>query len=121
MIFDDQVIGVVVRHGYNDYELLLTSFSEEDSFAIYDILAPYEDDMSGIRGDKNISLNDANIDWWEKDERPRYRATDNPNDIVYIEKIFERYMAINGSCDGFEDYVHSGFMNGNEVEYIKVE
>ena len=48
-----------------------------------------------------------------------YINTDNPKDIVTLPQIFARYLQINDTYEGFEDYVSSGFLNGNEIEYIE--
>ena len=47
----------------------------------------------------------------------KYYSTSDPKDIVEIDEIFRRYIQINETIDGFEEYVNSGFRNGNEIEY----
>lgn len=43
--------------------------------------------------------------------------TEDPADVVTLPDILGRYLDINGTVDGFEEYVKSGFMNGNNKEY----
>lgn len=50
-----------------------------------------------------------------------YKNTSNPNDIVTLPIIFLRYLQINETYKGFEEYVDDGFMNGIEVEYVAVD
>lgn len=51
----------------------------------------------------------------------KYINTTNTEDKVTLPDIFRRYYEINGTADGFEEYVKSGFRNGNEVEYEPVK
>lgn len=46
-----------------------------------------------------------------------YVSVGHPEDVVTLDEIFRRYVQINGTVDGFEEYVNSGFRNGNEIEY----
>ena len=39
-------------------------------------------------------------------------------EIVSLTEIFDRYLQINGTYKGFEEYVDGGFVNGNETEYV---
>ena len=47
-----------------------------------------------------------------------YVNTEDANDIVTLEEIKRRYVDINGTAEGFEEYVASGFMEGIMAEYI---
>lgn len=48
-----------------------------------------------------------------------YFNTKKVDDVVTLETIMKRYIDINGSVDGFEKYVKSGFRNDSgEVEYV---
>ena len=114
----DKMIGVVIRHDFDDYEIMLTDFTKEDDKKLWDIVSDYADDgICGQRGDRHLTLEDCNVAWLEETWKPMYRNTANPNDIVDISTIFKRYVEINGTHKGFEEYVNSGFMNGNEKEY----
>jgi hypothetical protein len=62
----DTVIGLIYRFGKNDYQISLTDFSESDQQTLQEIFMKYEDSWSCIRGDKNASIDDANIDYWER-------------------------------------------------------
>lgn len=119
---EQRMIGVVVRHSFNDYEIMLAGLSEKDSEKLWDIITPYAepDGCCGCRGDRNMTLDDCNITYLEDGWQPRYRSTDNPKDVVTISEIFKRYVDINGTHKGFEEYVDNGFMNGNEKEYEEV-
>lgn len=119
----DRNIGVVIRFGFNDYEILLTNLTDEDDQKLWEILTPYADgnECCSYRGDKTMTLEDCNIGWLERDWQPKYRSTENPKDIVTLNTIFERYMDNNGTHKGFEEYVDSGFMNDNEKEYEEIK
>ena len=62
----DTIIGLIYRFDKNDYQISLTDFSEADQQTLQEIFMKYEDDWSCIRGDKNTSIDDANIDYWER-------------------------------------------------------
>ena len=47
----------------------------------------------------------------------KFNSVGHPEDVVKIDEIFRRYIEINGTIDGFEEYVKSGFRNENEIEY----
>ena len=115
---ENGMIGVVIRYGFNDYEIMLTDFTEEDDKKLWDIISVYGDNsICGQRGDRHLTLEDCNVAWLEATWKPMYRNTANPYDVVDISTIFKRYVEINGTHKGFEEYVNSGFMNGNEKEY----
>ena len=118
----DGMIGVICRYGFNDYEIMLADFSEEDSEKLWNIITPYAEPYGccGARGDRDMTLGDCNIGYLEDDWQPKYRATSDPKDVVTISEIFKRYVDINGTHKGFEEYVDGGFMNGNEKEYEEV-
>ena len=46
-----------------------------------------------------------------------YVNTEDKNDIVTLEEIKRRYTDINGTEEGFEEYVASGFIEGITSEY----
>ena len=60
-------IGIVYRYGYNDYEIQLMDFNKNDTETLLTIPMKYGDESSGLRGDRDLSLADANVDYWEKD------------------------------------------------------
>ena len=64
---NEKFVGLVYRFDSNDYEILLTKFSEEDQKALFEIINKYLDDDKTTceRGDKNLSLNDCNVDWFD--------------------------------------------------------
>ena len=121
-MYDEQVIGIVYRHGFNDYEIMLDKISQEDSDAIEEIMMKYTEPYGccGGRGDRTMALVDCNIEYVESDFEAKYKATNDETDIVTISEIFNRYIETNGTYKGFEEYVDSGFMNGNEKEYEEV-
>lgn len=41
----------------------------------------------------------------------KYQSVGHPEDVVRLDEIFRRYVEINGTVDGFEEYVNSGFRN----------
>lgn len=119
---DERVIGIVYRFGFNDYEIMLDKLSKEDSDAMEEIMMKYAEPYGccSSRGDRTMTLADCDIDYVEGDFMPKYRATNDKADVVTINEIFNRYIQINGTHKGFEEYVDSGFMNGNEKEYEEI-
>lgn len=45
--------------------------------------------------------------------------TEDELDVVTLVDIFRRYLRINGTHEGFEDYVNSGFYDGISPEYVE--
>ena len=123
---DERVIGIIYRHGCNDYEFMIGDFPKKMRDDIESKVMAFDDgyNLAGARGDKRMCLEDANIDHFERNEWiQRYVNTKDPKDIVTLPQIFERYLAINGKVDGFEKYVIDGFVNDvgyrEYVEYDK--
>ena len=63
---DEKVFGIIYRFGYNDYQISLADFSDEDSDAIEEIWMKYEDNCTCERGDRNMTLDDANLEYFDK-------------------------------------------------------
>lgn len=61
----EKIIGLIYRYGKNDYGIMLNDFDKVDSERLMDIYTRYADEGSGIRGDGNKSINDANVEYWE--------------------------------------------------------
>lgn len=116
---DLKVIGIVMRHDFNDYEFMLADLSEKDSSKIMDIMEKYEDKSCGFRDNRNMTLADANIDYLEHGWQTKFRCTAT-GETVTLPQIFQRYFEINGTYEGFEAYVNKGFRNGIEVEYVPI-
>ena len=76
----DTVIGLIYRFDKNDYQISLTDFSESDQQTLQEIFMKYEDSWSCIRGNKNTSIDDANIDYWERDVEEK--KMDTPNYLI---------------------------------------
>ena len=51
------------------------------------------------------------------DIRDLFVNTENENDVVTLEEIKRRYIDIQGTEEGFDEYVTSGFRDGIETEY----
>lgn len=49
-----------------------------------------------------------------------YVNTEDYSDVVSLIDIFKRYIQLNDSVEGFEEYCRSGFLNGHEEEYTPV-
>lgn len=122
-ITGDRMIGVICRYGFNDYQIMLTEFSDEDNEKLWNIITPYADNdkVWGERGNRDMTLKENNVDYLESDWQPKYRSTADDKDIVTISEIFNRYVQINGTHKGFEEYVNDGFINGNEKEYEEIK
>lgn len=66
---NEGVIGIVYRHGFNDYELQIGDFPKEIRERIEILVSGYDDgyNLTGARGDRTLTLEDANINYWEKE------------------------------------------------------
>lgn len=53
-------------------------------------------------------------------ENAFYVNTDEPTDIVTLETIRKRYIQINGTENGFMEYVRNGFYDGIFQEYKRI-
>lgn len=62
----DKIIGLIYRFGDNDYQLNIMNFSQADQKILQDIFMKYDNDCSCVRGDKFTTIDDANIDYFEK-------------------------------------------------------
>ena len=66
----ESVIGFIYRHDNNDYEIIIGELPEKMSDRISaDIMKLIDKDenfFAGVRGDKYISIDDANIDYFER-------------------------------------------------------
>ena len=64
---EQKIIGVIWRYGKNDYQISLADFNKADERALLKIDMKYGDNdgYSCVRGDENISIKDANIEYWE--------------------------------------------------------
>lgn len=64
----EEIIGLVYRFGANDYQLSLTRFEPSDQELLLEIFTKYcdKDAFSCARGGKKLTIDDANIDYWEK-------------------------------------------------------
>lgn len=62
---NDKIIGVVWRFGKNDYQISLTEFDQEDQAKLLEIDNKYSEKYSCERGNENLSLKDANVQFWE--------------------------------------------------------
>ena len=65
MSMQDKIIGLVWRHNINDYEIMLNQFEDADQDKLQDIYDRYADGGSGERGDKNLTLDTCDVDYWE--------------------------------------------------------
>lgn len=117
------VIGIIYRHDFNDYEFMIANLDEKSREKIEKVITEFDDgyNIAGCRGNSTMTLNDANIAHFESNEwNQRFVSTQDPEDIVTLPQIFNRYYQINGTHEGFEEYVNAGFCNGNEIEYKKL-
>ena len=88
----EKIIGVIYRHGYNDYEFTLGDFPTEMADSIESMVMNFDDgyNISGCRGDRNMTLADANIAHFEKEwkwsnitEDVKKRIINNMEDLYY--------------------------------------
>ena len=55
-ITGDRMIGVICRYGFNDYQIMLAEFNDEDNEKLWDIITPYadNDEVWGERGNRDM-------------------------------------------------------------------
>lgn len=68
-LVNEGVIGIIYRHGFNDYEFMIGDFPKEIRERIETLVSSYDDgyNLSGARGDRTLTLEEANINYWEKE------------------------------------------------------
>ena len=68
-LVNEGVIGIIYRHGFNDYEFMIGDFPKEIRERIDTLVSSYDDgyNLSGARGDRTLTLEEANINYWEKE------------------------------------------------------
>lgn len=64
---DSKIIGVIWRFGKNDYQISLTDFDQEDQKKLLEIDDKYSEKYSCERGNENLTIKAANVEYWEKD------------------------------------------------------
>ena len=62
----EKVIGLIYRFGKNDYQISLMETDEHDQDLLMKIMEKYGDDCSATRGDGKLTIEDANVDWFER-------------------------------------------------------
>ena len=62
----DSIIGMIYRFDNNDYQISLMEFSAEDQEILQNILMKYDNNCTCERGDKFLTLADANVDYFER-------------------------------------------------------
>ena len=70
----ERVIGFVYQFGNNDYQISLMELTDADDNLAQEIMMRYEDDCTCERGDRNLSLADANIAFFD-DEKIEWVVT----------------------------------------------
>lgn len=83
------VIGLIWRYGYNDYQINLMEFNPSEQAKLDEMLTAHEDDASGIRGSANLTIESANIAFWEKEWSAKER---NKRRLELAHKIYQRGM-----------------------------
>lgn len=68
-LVNEGVIGIIYRHGFNDYEFMIGDFPKEIRERIDTLVSSYDNgyNLSGARGDRTLTLEEANINYWEKE------------------------------------------------------
>ena len=64
----ESVIGFIYRHDFNDYEIMIGELPQDMSDRISAEIMDLSDKdvFAGVRGDKYINLDDANIDYFDR-------------------------------------------------------
>lgn len=62
---EEKIIGLVYRFGKNDYQISLMDFDDKDQDKLMIMEEKYSNKCSCERGDMNLTLKDANVEYWE--------------------------------------------------------
>ena len=91
----ETVIGIIYRHGLNDYELMIGDFPKEMRESILSKVELFDNgyNLAGSRGNRHMTLEDANIYYFERqwfaDERKgdgemyRTAIVDELNEVMW--------------------------------------
>ncbi len=70
---EEKVIGLVYRYGPNDYQINLMDFDDKDQEVLMSLMERYDGGCSCERGDKTLTLEAANVEYWERELSIRAR------------------------------------------------
>ena len=62
----EKIIGLVYRFGKNDYQISLMEFDKHDQSTLMAMMDKYDNECSCERGDAKLTIDQANIGYWEK-------------------------------------------------------
>lgn len=62
----EKVIGLIYRFGKNDYQINLMDFNEYEQRQLMTMMEVYNNDWSCVRGDAKLTIDQANVEYWEK-------------------------------------------------------
>lgn len=62
---EEKVIGLIWRYRKNDYSIMMANMDGDDQEDLMRIYEKYEDDSTNTRGSGEMSLNDADVNYWE--------------------------------------------------------
>ena len=62
----EKVIGLVYRFNKNDYQISLMEFDKHDQSTLMAMMDKYDNECSCERGDAKLTIDQANIGYWEK-------------------------------------------------------
>ena len=63
----ENVIGLIYRFGKNDYQMSIMDFDRDDQEVLMALMDKYSEKCSCERGDENLTIKAANVEYWEKD------------------------------------------------------
>lgn len=62
----EKVIGLIWRFGKNDYQMSIMDFDRDDQEVLMTLMEKYSEECSCERGDENLTIKAANVEFWEK-------------------------------------------------------
>ena len=62
----EKVIGLIYRFSKNDYQISLMDFDKHDQSTLMAMMEKYDDGWSCVRGDAKLTIDHANVEYWEK-------------------------------------------------------
>lgn len=112
----DSIIGFVYRFDNNDYQITLADIDEKDQEILMNMMDKYENVSSGVRGDKTITIEDANIEYFEQQKRRNIDMRIVEKQLYKITRHYGRSEFIEAdNIDEVAKYVGESNRNGQTV------
>ena len=71
----EKIIGLIYRFNKNDYQISLMEFDKHDQSTLMAMMDKYDNECSCERGDAKLTINQANVEYWETEWARQDAAT----------------------------------------------